>query len=282
MAAETTQFVHVWLLPTLEAIAFTVACVAAAALIERLRPVQSGAGARLFNLAYAAVTAPLQLGARIAGVGAASIAARPMGGGLLHLPEHGAWVAVSALAYVAAMDFGEYLFHRAQHRSPMLWRMHSLHHSDDALNGSTTVRHFWLEPLLKSCTIYLAVALVIHVTPTLAAAFALAGLYNFVPHLNLRLGLGRWSWIVNSPQYHRLHHSALREHYDRNFASLLPIFDLLLGTYRAPGQGEYPPTGLGPDVAAPTLAWALLPLAGLPVRRSAWASGMTPAAEATA
>ncbi|MGH7734557.1 MAG: sterol desaturase family protein, partial [Gemmatimonadales bacterium] len=41
---------------------------------------------------------------------------------------------LGAAIYVLAMDAGEYLFHRAQHAIPWLWAMHSLHHSDRAVN----------------------------------------------------------------------------------------------------------------------------------------------------
>jgi sterol desaturase/sphingolipid hydroxylase (fatty acid hydroxylase superfamily) len=41
-----------------------------------------------------------------------------------------------------------------------------------------------------------------------------------------------------------MHHSALPEHFDCNYAALLPIYDVLGGAYRRPRAGEYPATGL--------------------------------------
>lgn len=38
------------------------------------------------------------------------------------------------------------------------------------------------------------------------------------------MGLGRFCWVLNSPQYHRLHHSPSPEHFNCNFAAQLPIF----------------------------------------------------------
>ena len=38
------------------------------------------------------------------------------------------WLAVGLFIVVA--DLAEYVFHRLQHRIPLLWSMHSLHHSD--------------------------------------------------------------------------------------------------------------------------------------------------------
>jgi sterol desaturase/sphingolipid hydroxylase (fatty acid hydroxylase superfamily) len=87
--------------------------------------------------------------------------------------------------------------------------------------------------------------------------YNLLTLYNLFPHMNARVGFGRWSWILNSPQYHRLHHSALPEHHDCNFAALFPIFDVLCGAYRRPAAGEFPPTGLF-DGFAPVGVWEML------------------------
>jgi len=63
---------------------------------------------------------------------------------------------------------------------------------------------------------------------------------------------------------HRLHHSAERA--DTNFADVLPIFDILFGTYRRPRPDEFPATGL----------------AGAPAPRSLWAAQLAPLVRASA
>ena len=55
--------------------------------------------------------------------------------------------------FLLVTDLGEYLFHRAQHKVPLLWSMHSLHHSDPEVSALTTNRHFWADQLIKSVTI---------------------------------------------------------------------------------------------------------------------------------
>ena len=167
--------------------------------------------------------------------------------------------------FLIARDFGEYMFHRAQHRIPFLWSMHSLHHSDPDLNVSTTGRHFWLEYLLKSLTVYLAVGSIFKVDAAIASSYALLTFYNYFTHMDVRVGFGKFSWILNSPQFHRVHHSRLPQHYDCNFAGLLPVFDCLFGTYRKPEPGEFPPTGLdGGDMPGSVLAALAWPLRRLP------------------
>ena len=181
------------------------------------------------------------------------------GGGLILLPADGWGLLFGVAAYVAAMDLGEYAFHRAQHRLPWLWAWHSLHHSDTTFDASTTVRHFWLDPVLKSVTIWLAVGLLFKAPAPIGLIYGALTLYNFVIHANVRLDLGRWSWLLNAPGYHRLHHSASPEHFDVNFAALLPIFDVVTGAYRPARPGERPATGLDtgerPTTAAEVALW---------------------------
>ncbi len=150
------------------------------------------------------------------------------------------WAA--AVLYFLVHDLAEYLFHRMQHRIPLLWSMHSLHHSDPNMSVLTTYRHYWADPLVKTLTVWSAAALIIAPTALSLAIYGVIGLWNFVVHSQLRLNLGRWSWLINTPDYHRRHHSALPEHYDSNFAAILPIWDLIFGGYNQPDG--FPPTGL--------------------------------------
>jgi sterol desaturase/sphingolipid hydroxylase (fatty acid hydroxylase superfamily) len=175
-----------------------------------------------------------------------------------------AWpLAGGFLVYLLAMDLGEYLFHRAQHAVPWLWAMHSLHHSGTALNVTTAQRHYWLERVLKSLTIWLAVALLFRVDAAILSLYAALSFWHFFTHANVRIGFGPLSWLVNSPQHHRLHHSRAPEHYNANYAALLPIFDVVSGAYRRPRRSEFPETGL--DMAPPASGFELIvwPVRGL-------------------
>src|ERR1700739_2184504 len=54
------------------------------------------------------------------------------GGGWIHLRSDGWWFPFSVVVTILAMDLYSYLLHRAQHKIPALWAMHSLHHSAEA------------------------------------------------------------------------------------------------------------------------------------------------------
>jgi sterol desaturase/sphingolipid hydroxylase (fatty acid hydroxylase superfamily) len=166
------------------------------------------------------------------------------------------WLALPL--FVVVIDLGEYVFHRAQHRIPFMWAMHSLHHSDPDMNVLTSQRHFWGDQFIKALTIWPASMMIIGPTPAMIGAFGLISLWNLVLHSRLPINFGRLSWLLNTPSYHRRHHSRLPEHYDTNFAALFPIFDVICGTYYRPTS--FPPTGLErhPENIAEVVTWPLI------------------------
>jgi sterol desaturase/sphingolipid hydroxylase (fatty acid hydroxylase superfamily) len=247
---------------TLVGVLVFLAIIIVALAIERLAPAQKQpAGASAFNLIYTALYMLAQ--ALIApGVSIVTVAAvNAAGGGWIALPGSGWGLALSFIAYTLAADLMEYLFHRAQHRFPAMWAMHSFHHSDTVLNASTTNRHFWLEEALKMVTIHLLIGLLFKTPRVVLGMYAVASIYNVFLHMNIRIGFGRGSGIINSPQYHRVHHSCLPEHFDCNFAAIFTIWDVIFGTYHKPQPEEYPPTGLDtgdePKRLADAVIWPL-------------------------
>ncbi len=221
-----------------------------------------------------AVWAALFLGQALAAPalgGVTTLVVNAAGGGLVRLPTHGIGWWAGLAAYFLAMDMGEYLFHRAQHAIPALWAMHSLHHSDRAFDSSTAARHFWLEPAIKTVTIWLAVGVLFKTPASVVGVYVAVSFYHFVVHSNTRLDFGRWSWVLNGPGYHRVHHSAAEEHFDVNFASLFPIFDVLSGAYRPPRPGERIQTGLDtgeePHSVVEALFWPARAVLRRPTRR---------------
>lgn len=159
--------------------------------------------------------------------------------------------------YFLVRDGLEFAFHRAQHTVPMLWSMHSLHHSDPEMSALTTSRHFWAEPIIKALTIWPLVTLIVAPSPLIFGVFTFVSFWHYFVHSRLPIDLGRFSWLLNCPAYHRRHHSALPEHYNSNFASLFPIFDVISGSYHRPDG--WPPTGLDtqPKSFADLIFWPL-------------------------
>ncbi|HEX8572494.1 MAG TPA: sterol desaturase family protein [Allosphingosinicella sp.] len=237
--------------------------------VERLAPVERRQPARrlLFNLAYGPCIYAFALLVLVVSAPISLFVAGQSGGGLL--PRFGGPAApvaaqlLFALAFAFAWDFCQYWLHRLEHRRPLLWEIHLFHHQETALNVAAYARGHPLG-VVAVVLFNLPLALLFgSQAPHAAAAFVLFPLWGFVTHANLRLGFGPVTPLIASPQWHRIHHSSLPEHRDRNFANLFPIIDIAFGTYHRPGRDEYPPTGAGGEpvgdlrsaTVQPFIAW---------------------------
>jgi sterol desaturase/sphingolipid hydroxylase (fatty acid hydroxylase superfamily) len=231
--------------------------------VERLHPAENVQPRSdiVLNLAYSIVHLWAIFAEKPIAATAAAIAVGVLGGGVIVLPGAG-WSLFWAIPlYLLAMDLAEYLFHRAQHAWPFLWAMHSLHHSDTALNITTTARHYWIETAIKLLFVYPFVSLLLRPSPVVLVVYAIASYWNFVAHMNIRLSFGRLWPMLNSPQYHRIHHAADLVYAHRNFAALFPVYDVIFGTYHRPEKDEYPASGLengeSPSGLLEVIAWPI-------------------------
>jgi sterol desaturase/sphingolipid hydroxylase (fatty acid hydroxylase superfamily) len=165
----------------------------------------------------------------------------------------------ATLLSLLVFDFFYYWWHRSEHKFPGLWAVHKLHHLDPGINVSTNFRHHWLEDVGRIPMITIPMAVLFDLSPRAGGTIGFAfSAWTFFIHANLKLGLGRLSWLVDGPQVHRIHHSKLPQHFDRNFAAFFPIWDVIFGTYYHPGRGEFPPTGVTGEPQVTTLreaAW---------------------------
>ncbi len=181
------------------------------------------------------------------------------GHGWIRLPTHGCWYFISIVILVLVSDLYTYIFHRLQHAVPFLWAMHSFHHSANSLTFVTGARHLWMERVMSSAVLPI-MPILFQVPPDIQV---IVSLIHFFPdtcaHLNVRFPMGRMITVLNSPQWHRIHHSAMPEHYDKNFASLLPLWDILFGTAWIPMPDEYPVTGLVPPVRVSAIEGVIWP-----------------------
>ena len=166
---------------------------------------------------------------------------------------------VLPLVPLFVFDFFYYWHHRLQHRIPVLWEQHKLHHTGRSLNCLTNLRHHWLEEPMRVFTITIPLAALIHVTPVPATLVgSLLAYWSIFFHANLRLPLGPLTPLLTGPQHHRIHHSRQPEHRDKNFAAFFPVWDLLFGTYCRAKPGEWPATGLFEEERRATLSDAVI------------------------
>jgi sterol desaturase/sphingolipid hydroxylase (fatty acid hydroxylase superfamily) len=263
---------------------FALIC-AVALIVEWLRPAQRGQPWRnvLFNLLYTAIYG---LMTRLVLIPVSFVIGRSLagrGGWLdVELPPTFAGQLGLTLGGLLIFDFFYYWFHRAQHRWSALWALHKVHHADPSVNATTTYRHHWLEEPFRAVLVGLPLGLLVklHGGVADAAGFGLAvGLWGYFIHMNLRLDLGPLTPVLAGPQLHRIHHSNVPQHVDRNFAAYFPVWDVVFGTYLRPGPNEYPATGThdGEDLNGVVRA-SLAPFQAWFGRRPAVAAGHAPSA----
>jgi sterol desaturase/sphingolipid hydroxylase (fatty acid hydroxylase superfamily) len=158
----------------------------------------------------------------------------------------------SSLAAVIAFDFFYYWFHRACHKSSVLWQHHKMHHMDPEFDVVTAMRNNWLEEILVGVMIFIPFAILFKVGNLSYENAGFAGtlvlyillLSRHINHCSLRIQFGKASCLWTSSQTHRIHHSYLPEHHDKNFAAFFPLWDVMFRTYYAPKWNEWPPTGV--------------------------------------
>lgn len=140
----------------------------------------------------------------------------------------GAFVAVFVI-----IEFMTYWLHRAFHVFPILWRIHSVHHSDIEVDVTTSHRNHPLEPLLQlPLTTPLYVLLGAPVAVIIAYQSVRIGMSLFT-HSNIYIPerLDRLlRWILVTPDFHRNHHCSDRRFTDSNYGASVPWFDYLFRT----------------------------------------------------
>jgi sterol desaturase/sphingolipid hydroxylase (fatty acid hydroxylase superfamily) len=221
-------------------------------LVERRVPharEPSGSSAR-FNVSYALVMLGIMTVLKPAALAVALALTAACGAGWIGFsPTPTGWLA-AFVSLLLISDLLEYLFHRAQHTFPILWRMHSFHHSAEHFDVTLAYRNFWAEPLLKMALLY----------PIPGVLLNCPEVFQYVAHMNLRFSPKGWGFVVTHPQYHRVHHSRHALHYNKNLCALLPLWDFLFGTLHRPVAGEFVDVGLvdrGPPTSIrQALVWA--------------------------
>lgn len=118
-------------------------------------------------------------------------------------------------------------------------RHHAVHHSSTDLDWLGSLRVHPVNDLvnkLAQATPVLLLGFNPYVTLSTAPVLTFYALFI---HANVNWDFGPLRSVVATPVFHRWHHSREREAWDKNFAGLLPLWDILFGTYYMP-QGRYP------------------------------------------
>lgn len=244
-----------------QAVVLFVFIFAVASIVERRHPIEPGQSkSAVFldrKLAFANIIlsqafAPLSGAIAAMGVNLA-------GGGFITLRADGWWFVLSLSIVVLAVELQGYWFHRLQHCVPFLWSMHSLHHSAEAMTAATGARHYWLEHAVIASFLP-SVAMVFKVPAEVLLIVPYLYVTEYLVHMNVKVPSGPLTFVFNTPQFHRIHHSVEPQHRDKNFCKNLPFLDIIFGTAWIPGRNEFPHTGLTNEKPASLLEGIIWPL----------------------
>jgi len=171
-----------------------------------------------------------------------------------HRPLSCTWpmIVIFSLLVFLVLDFSSFYAHLLQHKIPLLWEMHKVHHSATFLNPATTERvhpfdylfAFAFSALLVSIPIGIAGFLFDLSIPNslilLANANAIGTIIvlDALKHSQFPISFGRFDGYLLSPHMHQLHHSASRRHWNKNFGNRLSVWDRVFGTAMIPRESE--------------------------------------------
>ena len=157
------------------------------------------------------------------------------------------------LFVVLATDGAIYLGHYLQHKVPLLWEFHKVHHSAEVMTPITVYRMHPVDDLLVGSLVGIATGLVhgtfgffyeggaaevtvLKINLILFLFYVLG--YN-LRHSHIWLPYPVWlSHFLVSPAQHQIHHSSEPRHFDKNIGLIFAFWDWAAGTLYVPREKE--------------------------------------------
>ncbi len=135
---------------------------------------------------------------------------------------------------VLALDFSGWLVHLVMHKVRLLWRFHLVHHTDMNVDVTTGLRHHPGDSLLRG--IFFILLIFISGAPVYSVMIyqTILVLSTAFTHSNISLPKKldkALSYILVSPNMHKVHHHWKLPFTDSNYGSVFSIWDRLLGTF---------------------------------------------------
>jgi sterol desaturase/sphingolipid hydroxylase (fatty acid hydroxylase superfamily) len=156
-----------------------------------------------------------------------------------------AGVGLTILVSFLTLDFfGGWLVHITQHKVPLLWRFHVIHHADNNVDVTTGLRHHPIESVLRG--VFFFMGIIISGAPMYAVMIFQTILIFAIAFTHSNIKLPFWmdkaiGYVLVSPNMHKVHHHWKQPYTDSNYGAVLSIWDRLLGTLKelAPSSIRY-------------------------------------------
>lgn len=139
------------------------------------------------------------------------------------------------IAGIFLIDFGSYIFHIGQHKIPLLWRWHRVHHSDPNLNSTSSLRFHPFDTIASQgiwqCIWFPAIGLSMW-------SYIIYGTI-FLPllimqHSNFAFPI--WfekyvRYIFSTPGWHKIHHADFQTYTDSHYGDMFTFWDRIFSTW---------------------------------------------------
>ena len=136
---------------------------------------------------------------------------------------------------LALMDFlSAWLAHWIQHKVKVLWGFHLIHHTDNEVDTTTANRHHPGESIIRFVFTCFGVFLVGAPVGLIMLYQALSVVFSQFNHANIALPEkidDFLSWVIVSPNMHKVHHHYVLPYTDTNYGNIFSIWDRLFGTF---------------------------------------------------
>jgi sterol desaturase/sphingolipid hydroxylase (fatty acid hydroxylase superfamily) len=153
--------------------------------------------------------------------------------GLLQLVEMPVWVFM--IGGLLLLDLiGAWFIHFIEHKFKWMWKFHMVHHADTHVDTTTANRHHPGESVFRA--VFTTIGVLVCGAPMWLVMMyqSLSAVLSQFNHANIRLPL--WldkaiSWVIVSPDMHKVHHHYVRPQTDSNYGNIFSIWDRLFGTF---------------------------------------------------
>ncbi|RZJ70897.1 sterol desaturase family protein [Flavobacterium sp.] len=149
------------------------------------------------------------------------------------LPEMNIWL--YAILGLLILDLiGAWLAHFVQHKTRVLWRFHLIHHTDTWIDTTSANRHHPGESVIRF--LFTALAVLVSGSPMWLVFLyqSLSVVFSQFNHANISLPRtldNLISYIIVSPDMHKVHHHYVLPYTDTNYGNIFSIWDRLFGTF---------------------------------------------------
>jgi sterol desaturase/sphingolipid hydroxylase (fatty acid hydroxylase superfamily) len=139
------------------------------------------------------------------------------------------------ISFLVLDFFGGWLVHITEHKVPVLWRFHVIHHADNNVDVTTGLRHHPIESLVRGAFFFMGI--VVSGAPMYAVMIFQTILIIATAFTHANISLPKWldttlGYVLVSPNMHKVHHHWKQPFTDSNYGAILSIWDRLLGTLK--------------------------------------------------